>query len=202
MKKFKIFVEFEKEEKYLNDMAKKGYRLKKYSAFGFYHFIEDEPRDLNYHVDYRRFNKKVEFENYKSMFEDAGWQHVYGTRYSYNQYFLPKEGNKDDHIFSTIESKAERYERAFNAFIVVSIMSFLYFFISFKLDYFSTFGFLTPGLWDMEGIDFWKAFLFELPFMLIRTVPLLLLSFLSIIYGVWAYKSRKLYNFVKNKTNI
>jgi hypothetical protein len=38
MKRFKIFYDFEKEEKYLHDMAEEGHILKKYSVFGFYHF--------------------------------------------------------------------------------------------------------------------------------------------------------------------
>lgn len=198
MKVFKIFVDFEKEEKYLNDMAKNGYLLKKYSSLGFYHFIKDKPKDLKYRIDYRGFNKKSEFENYKAMFEDAGWQHVYGTKYSYNQYFLSKEENNDEDIFSTLESKAERYKRASNAFIGTSLITFLYIIISLKLLNLSTLAFLTPGLWDMNGINFWKAFFFELPFVILRTVPILLLFSLSIIYGIWAYKSRKIYKQEKN----
>ena len=35
--------------------------------------------------------------------------------------------------------------------------------------------FLTPGIWGMEGTDFWKAFLFELPFVVLRIFPIILI---------------------------
>jgi len=44
---------------------------------------------LNYKIDYRIFKDKKEFDNYIALFEDAGWKHVYGTKNSGNQYFLP-----------------------------------------------------------------------------------------------------------------
>ena len=53
MKRFKIFYDFEKEEKYLHDMAEEGHILKKYSVFGFYHFEDTKPQNLNYKIDYR-----------------------------------------------------------------------------------------------------------------------------------------------------
>ncbi|MDR1185037.1 MAG: DUF2812 domain-containing protein [Coriobacteriales bacterium] len=38
MRKFRLFVDFDKEERYLKDMAKKGYRLKKHAFLSFYQF--------------------------------------------------------------------------------------------------------------------------------------------------------------------
>ena len=35
--------------------------------------------------------------------------------------------------------------------------------------------YLTPGLWQMEGIEFWSALIFETPFALIRSGALNLL---------------------------
>ncbi len=195
MRKFKIFVDIEKEEKYLNEMAKKGYIFKKYTIFGFYHFVRGTPADLNYRVDYRGFTKNSDFEDYKLLFEDAGWKHVYGTKYGYNQYFLPKEGTNDSDIFSTEESKADRYKRFINVCISSLTLAVIYFIMilsgyGYNL---SEIGFLTPGLWEMSGCKFWRAFLFEFPFMLLRTVPVFVLVVMGILYGVWAYKARKLY---------
>ena len=84
MKRFKIFYDFEKEEKYLHDMAEEGHILKKYSVFGFYHFEDTKPQNLNYKIDYRIFKSKKDFDNYIALFEDAGWRHVYGTQNSVN----------------------------------------------------------------------------------------------------------------------
>jgi hypothetical protein len=58
MKKFKIFYDFDEEEKYLNGMAAQGYILKKYSIFGLYHFEDTgKPQNPNYRIDYRTFRE-------------------------------------------------------------------------------------------------------------------------------------------------
>lgn len=195
MRKFKIFLDFEKEEQYLNDMVKKGYHLKKYSAFGFYYFTYGEKQDLKYHIDYRTFKNKKDFEDYKAMFEDFGWEHVYGTRTSANQYFLPKNNGVDDNIFSSKESAAARYKKLYEMCIMSMCWAALYFFIvlicnEFKL---SNLGFLTPGLWEKTGDELIRAVLFELPFVVLRIVPILLLVGMGMVYGVWANKVHKLY---------
>ncbi|WP_257204066.1 DUF2812 domain-containing protein [Acetivibrio thermocellus] len=51
MKKFKMFWNFDEEEKYLKDMARQGYIFKKYSIFGFCHFESGKPQNLNYKID-------------------------------------------------------------------------------------------------------------------------------------------------------
>ena len=63
MKKFKVFVDINEEERYLNEMANRGYILKKYSCFGRYHFIEGKPEDLHYRVDYRVFKMCIRDRN-------------------------------------------------------------------------------------------------------------------------------------------
>ena len=196
MKKFKVFVDMNEEEKYLNEMAKKGFILKKYSAFGRYHFEKGNPQDLHYRIDYRLFKSKSEFHDYVTLFEDAGWKHVYGTIYSGSQYFLPVSKHASDDIFSDKESKARRHERLSQVCLLNFALMLLYFLIvlisiDFKLE---NLFFLTPGLWEMEGAKFWSAFWFEFPFMLWRVVPIIVLLILGIVYGIWAIKAKKLYN--------
>lgn len=195
MKKFKVFVDMDEEEKYLNEMAKKGYVLKKYSAFGRYHFEEGTPQDLRYRVDYRVFDEKSDFQDYIALFEDAGWKHVYGKKYSGSQYFLPMTEGASEDIFSDKESKAKRHERLSKACMASLATMISYFIIvlisiNFKL---SNLFFLTPGLWEMEGEWFWKAFWFEFPFMLMRVVPEVIFAIMAIVYGIWASKAKKLY---------
>lgn len=199
MKRFKIFTNFEKEEQYLNIMAKQGHILKKYSVFGIYHFIEGQPQDLKYRIDYRKFNKKEDFVDYKALFEDAGWQQVYGTRRSLNQYFLPKNNCADDNIFSSEESAASRYKHLYEMCYLNVIVAFVYFIaVLVSCDFnLSSITFLTPGSWEMEGVKFWNALFFELPFMLFRTVPVILFLSMGIIFVIWGDKAKKLY---KQKT--
>ncbi|GAA0720320.1 DUF2812 domain-containing protein [Clostridium malenominatum] len=195
MKKFKVFVDMNEEEKYLNEMAKGGHILKKYSAFGRYHFQEGMPQDLRYRIDYRVFNNKSDFQDYVTLFEDAGWKHVYGTRYSGSQYFLPLSKQPSEDIFSDKESKAKRHERlrenCMNS-VAIMIIYFIIVLISINFNLSNLF-FLTPGLWGMQGAQFWKAFWFEFPFMLMRVVPQIIFIMMAVIYGVWASKAKKVY---------
>ena len=65
----------------------------------------------------------------------------------------------------------------------------LYFFIffssnSWNLDKILNFKswYFTQGLWEMEGMWFWKAFIFETPFVLLRVLPLFFFLFLGVYY--------------------
>ncbi|MFZ7133349.1 MAG: DUF2812 domain-containing protein [Eubacteriales bacterium] len=195
MKQFKVFIDFEKEEQYLNTMAKRGYTLKKYSNFGIYHFTEGQPQDLKYRIDYRYFHTKEDFEDYKALFEDAGWQHVYGTSDSLNQYFLPVNNCADNNIFSSEKSAASRYKHMYEMCYLNVVIAMIYFVIvliscDFNL---SNIAFLTPGLWEMQGEKFWSAFFFELPFVFLRIVPVVLFLGMGVIYAIWANKAKRMY---------
>lgn len=195
MKQFKIFWDFEAEEKYLKDMAAKGYFLKKYSPFGVYHFQKAEPQAINYKIDYRLFKKKEDFLNYITLFEDAGWKHVYGTKYSGNQYFYPIHEAAGTEIFSDKISAATRYKTQYTL-CMVNVIGF----IAYLLMLFATTGgdltqllFLTPGLWERTGGAFWSAFFFELPFVILRLLPPIFLTIMAGFYGYWGKKSKAFY---------
>ncbi len=195
MKQFKVFTNFEKEEQYLNSMAKQGHLLKKYSFLGFYHFTDGEPQDLKYRIDYRYFKKQKDFEDYKALFEDACWKHVYGTIHSCNQYFLPKDNNADNSIFSTEESSASRYKHLYKVCYLTATVALIYFITILASYNFNLLdmAFLTPGLWEKTGVEFWYAFFFELPFVILRIAPLVLLLTIGTAYAIWASKAKKIY---------
>lgn len=195
MKQFRIFINLDKEENYLNEMAEKGWIFKKGSVFGIYYFTQGSPKQLNYRVDYRAFDRKKDFNNYVALFEDAGFQHVWGTYYSGNQYFLPKNQEVSRDIFSDRESKAQRYIRFQQNCILVVVLMTLYAMVdivSAKFDLSQLF-FLTPGLWEKQGAEFWRAFWFEFPFMLMRALPVVFLAVVAIINAVLAIKAKQLY---------
>jgi hypothetical protein len=204
MKVFKIFVDMDKEEQYLRDMAGKGYRLVKYSYWGVYTFEPTEPKALNYRVDYRYFSSKAQFVEYVTLFEDSGWEHIYGTQSSGSQYFLPKsDTNQTEDIFSDRVSKASRHKRlaaisllSSLAWVAVTFANVLVKMREHGWQIISTdvqSWFLTPGLWDKTGADFWRAFFLELPFALMREVPALIMLLVTIVYGFWAFKAWRLY---------
>lgn len=126
---------------------------------------------------------------------DAGWQHVFGTRYSLNQYFLPKNSKTNDDIFSTRDSAALRYKHLYEmcyANVMYAITFFIAVLISCDFNL-ANIAFLTPGLWEMTGAKFWRAFLFELPFVLFRTVPVAFFLAMAIAYAIWGGEAKRIY---------
>jgi hypothetical protein len=117
MRKFRFFADFNKEEQYLNEMARQGWRFVK--NFFFYHFKSAEPFDANYRVDFRLFKNKRQYAEYLTLFDDSGWEHIYGGYFLGNHYFLPKESaNPTEDIFSDAQSKANRYRRLVLALVL------------------------------------------------------------------------------------
>lgn len=198
MKKFKIFFRFENEEKWLEDMASQGWRLFRKSFF--YHFKKAAPENKTIRIDYREFNSAKDFLDYKTLFEDSGWEHIAGTKSSGTQYFLRKNDDGADDIFSDTLSRAGRYKRLANAWLTCTIC-FIPLLISLEtrgwIELSTIFTpkkwYLTPGLWELEGISFWWAFLFETPFALMRGLGWLLPIIAILICVGFAVKSRLLY---------
>lgn len=196
MKQFKRFKHFEQKEEYLNHMAKEGFEFIKRSAFGIYNFKKADAKNSCYKVDYRIFNKKADFLDYVSIFEDSGWKHIYGHQGSGKQYFLQVAEEATSDIFSDDKSKAERYIRlqqnyiAWLSWMVGAIFITL---VSVKFNISELF-FLTPGLWEKQGAEFSRAFWFEFPFMLMRVLPVLFCAIGAILSGYWARKVKKAYD--------
>lgn len=204
MRKLKAYLDFQKEEKWLEQMALQGWQLKKHSIF--YTFEPKPPAQANIKVDYRDFLKQQDFLDYRTLFEDSGWQHIAGTKHSGYQYFMRIDQNSDESIFSDEISQAGRYKRAaFSLVFICAIVYFPHIILSISNGIFISDAFLnpkalyyTPGLWDMSGFDFWRAFLFETPFALARglagCIPYLFILtavFLAIKSWIMARKASK-----------
>lgn len=205
MKKFKIFVNFDKEEKWLNEMARNGWQLKGKSTR--YRFCKGEPEATVIKVDYRVFNKRDAYEDYLMLFKDSGWEHICGNRSCGAQYFKKIDESSDSDIFSDLSSKAGRYKRLSNVWMSLA-MCYLTIFISFclsntidinallhpKLLYY------TPGLWERSGAAFWKAFLIETPIVLLRGFIWYLIPVFFIAFVIFALLSEKEYRKMKKVT--
>lgn len=100
MIKYKFFTDFDKEEKWLNEMARQGYRFSGKSLGYRYKFAPVEPEHAVIKIDYRNFDKQEDFEDYRALFEDTGWKHVSGTKNSGHQYFRKIDGKSKEEIFS------------------------------------------------------------------------------------------------------
>lgn len=200
MKKFRFFIDFTKEENWLNDMAKQGYHLTHKKGIS-YIFEEGRPEDVNIRVDFHKFNSSHDYDNYITLFEDSGWKHIAGTKSTSNHYFKQTETAKDNDIFSDTASKAGRYQRSSNLIIVlIAVYTPLFItlistgtiparvFINPKALY------LTPGIWELSGETFWNAFWFETPFALMRGILWMIFPIAIILSVVFAIKSNSLYN--------
>ncbi|MDP4146036.1 MAG: DUF2812 domain-containing protein [Bacillota bacterium] len=197
MRVLKCFINFDKEEKWLNEMAQKGYELEK-AGFG-YKFHAAEPEDAVIRIDYRTFNSQKNFVDYCTLFEDSGWKHVAGSKWSGTQYFkkIAVDGGEDD-IFSDVGSKAGKYKRLSNTWMVLAIayMPLFSMLISegkFKVLVNPKLLYLSPGLWNDTGAVFWGRFLFETPFAIMRGFPCLFFPFAIILYLYFAFKAKALY---------
>lgn len=198
MKKFRIFLRFDKEEKWLEQMAGQGWLLSKKALF--YSFRKIEPEAKTIRIDYREINSANDFRDYCTLFEDSGWKHIAGTRSSGTQYFLKIDENSTDDIFSDTFSQAGRYKRLSNMWLSCAVI-FIPFLMSMISGGWVNFNqlsapkewYLTPGLWKMEGISFWWAFLFETPFALMRGIGWLIPIFAMLVYIGFAIKSWLIY---------
>jgi hypothetical protein len=196
MNKWKVFWNLEREEKWLAEMAAKGHILRNYSLFGIYTFADGKPQILNYKIDYKQFTKKSDYENYLALFEDAGWQHICGTKNGGSHYFLPITAQAGKEIFSDTESAAARYKTLYKICAGNLALWAVYCISSLSVNNFnfSNMGFLTPGLWDKVGAAFWSSFFFELPFVVFRVGLWVILLVIGVIYGYWATKAKQEYD--------
>ena len=166
MKVFKVFLSINKEEKWLASMAEKGFLLVKKTSH--YHFLPSTNHPI-IKIDYRSFQKEADFIDYKNLYEDSGWQHLAGSRYSGKQYFLKKKNASED-IFSDTDSKLAMKLRYLKYWTNFSLIAMVYLTIINQFDYKFSLDklFLTPDLWSLKGGSFVYAFLFEMPFAFFR----------------------------------
>lgn len=217
MTKHRIFINIDKEETWINSVVSQGYRLKNVTSFGKYVFenypakekdasapengtAPKNPQDGQFlplvRMDFRTFSKKQDFIEYLTLFEDAGWRHVSGSKSEGNQYFERMRPDCQEEIFSDSASRAGRYRRLsemWMALFAVYLPLLIVYLNAPPLDVSSWKDlFYTPGLWESSGAEFWMAFLFELPFALGRAIgglfPLMLLITV-ICFGYFSFQT-------------
>ncbi len=204
MRKCRFSLDLEHEEKWLTEMAKQGLSLSRKTVFG-YEFWQIPPQDTVIRIDYRHFNRPADFEDYRMLFKDSGWEHIAGTESSGTQYFKKTDKEGETQIFSDTASKAARYRRLSSLWLSLALahlpilISLIYSgtvdplaFLKPRLLYY------TPGLWDMTGGSFLDAFLFETPFAIMRGVSWLLLPVLVCLCIACAARSEMQYRKIKH----
>ncbi|MEK3889855.1 DUF2812 domain-containing protein [Bacillus sp. FSL K6-3431] len=189
MKKFKMFFDIEKEEQWLNEQLQKGYRCTNISGLGIYTFEKTDERYVM-RLDCQDYLSKKKFKDYKGIYEDFGWIYINGSWLGGIRYWQ-KENDDQNEIFSDRQSKSNYYKRLMGYSFMLGMLCLAYSYMLYK----DSGLYLTEGLWSMKGELFWKAFLFETPFVLLRSLPALIV----IIFGSSFYKAYRKYSMLKEK---
>jgi len=201
MIKFKCFIDYDKEEKWLHEMANKGYELERV-CLG-YKFYYTKPKNVTIRIDYRTFKKKEDFIDYCNLFGDCGWKHIAGSKNSGAQYFKKIDENSQGDIFSDAISKAGKYKRLSSMCGVLAAMYLMLSAAYISGGYMNVKAmlnpkllYLTPGLWERTGVPFWGGFLFETPFVILRGF-VFIIPLVMILYVYLLIKAQLLYNKTK-----
>lgn len=111
-KQFKWFTifEYEKEQDYLREMHKSGWKFVKVKGLGMYYFEECIPQDVVYQLDYNQDGLSHK-EEYLKMFEDCGWEYIQDfVGYSYFRKAVTEDGIEEE-IFCDEESRFQMMQR-------------------------------------------------------------------------------------------
>ncbi len=124
-KEFRYFTIFnhQKEEEYLRERHKEGWKFTKVNLLGLYHFEKCEPEDVVYQLDYNK-DGSAHLSQYIRMFEDCGWEYL--QEYAEYSYFRKpaSEMNGEEEIFSDESSKVAMMERVFKGRIIPLVLLF------------------------------------------------------------------------------
>ncbi|WP_169819137.1 DUF2812 domain-containing protein [Anaerobacillus arseniciselenatis] len=109
MKIRKVFLNFEKEEKWLNEMAAKGMHFIGYT-FCTYYFEKGEPGEYNYRIQLLdQAPDHSEVQEYLEFMKDSGVECV--ATYVRWAYFRKKSEEGTFEIYSDIESKIKHFKK-------------------------------------------------------------------------------------------
>ncbi|HJG33775.1 MAG TPA: DUF2812 domain-containing protein [Jeotgalicoccus aerolatus] len=185
MNKYRLFIDPEKEEIWINKIQQDGYRLVSNTLDFIYTFEETDEKYIT-RTDYQNHMSKEKYDEYLNIHEEFGWEHIRGGRFGMTQQIWSKIEDGNDTLFSDRDSKINFYKRQM---YFTGSLAFLFLIYSFIFEPVTGNNlFLTSGLWDMQGTEFWRAFLFELPFAIMRFLPAILFPIAAVLFFVSYYK--------------
>ena len=108
--KFKWFWAWQddKQEAWLEAMAREGLHLKDMKAFGRYVFEVGDPRQVTYRMDFDQSSGKD--SDYFNLIRDAGWEHVMQVL-GWQYWRKETEGGRPPELFTDNVSKIKKYKR-------------------------------------------------------------------------------------------
>lgn len=133
-----------KEEAWLEEMARQGWRLSSVGRPLVYEFSAGEPAEYVYRLDFITATKGEEYQEYLQLFADAGWEHI-GVMSGWQYFRKRAQPGEVSEIFTDNDSKIKKYERLI-AFLMIFPVS------------------MVPMYIVLIGLDpsFWKFFVLAL----------------------------------------
>ena len=111
-KQFRWFTiyEYEKEQDYLREMHKSGWKFVRVKGLGMYYFEKCSPQDVVYQLDYNK-DGLAHKDEYLRMFDDCGWEYIQDfAGYSYFRKAVGEDGVAEE-IFCDDESRLQMMDR-------------------------------------------------------------------------------------------
>jgi hypothetical protein len=109
----------DKEERWLNRMARAGWHLSAPRGI-YYRFEMGDPADMVYRMDYARPGKSGRGE-YLGLFKDAGWEHV-GDFSNWHYFRTPAGSGPVPEIHSDLESRVAKYRRVLGLLAILMVV--------------------------------------------------------------------------------
>lgn len=124
-KEFRYFsiMDHEKEQEYLRQQHKSGWKFVSVTGIGTYQFEKCDPEDVVYQLDYNR-EGMTHKEEYIQMFKDCGWTYLQEF-YGYSYFSKPAaEMKQEEEIFCDDSSRLEMMERVFKGRLLPMVIIF------------------------------------------------------------------------------
>ncbi|MEG1416336.1 MAG: DUF2812 domain-containing protein [Clostridium sp.] len=120
---YKLFVDFEKEEAWLNSMASKGWNLTSYTPLR-YKFAKGTPNTYTYRIEMLESIPGTKAcDEYIKFMEDAGVEHI--QNYFGWAFFRMKTNGEEFEIYSDVESKLNHLKRVSTLINVATGLNYL-----------------------------------------------------------------------------
>lgn len=115
--------EWKKEERYLREEHKNGWKFVKVNGLCLYHFQKCEPRDMVYQLDYNP-DSTLQKDEYIQIFRDCGWEYL--QNYAGYSYFRKAASEMDtaEEIFCDDTSRLDMMKRIFKGRMIPLLMIF------------------------------------------------------------------------------
>ncbi len=191
MKKYRYFVNIDKEEAFLHKMIECGYYLESVSSNFVYNFTK---KDIHKEVkiDYRLQMDDESYNDYITLLKDYGWELISGNKDSRKHYFISTKNSNDDSLFSTEESRYNRYKLMRNTYSTSATTAMILYVATHK-DSQLTDAWFSTELFNLKGIEFVKSFALELPIVLLKLIPALIVPLAFVWFTFLTFKARQIY---------